>query len=248
MASTATKVLLVGCGAILVIGIIIIAAGGFFMRSKFKEFTEGAGDQEKITKKLSQDHPFTPPANGVITEPQLQRFLAVRKQSFSVYKRYEAEFKKLEQNKGDLSVITKGFGFWKDLRKEHTKALAAQKMSPEEYQYIVNAVYKTWFAAGTKEALKDQTFSDAAEKNLRDMIEGIDKQLKDPSTPDSAKKALQTTRDELQSQLENLSKNSAIKKMDSTLDSVPAENLALFKKYEKEIVQYSMAGLELVGL
>jgi hypothetical protein len=248
LASTATKVILIGCGAVLIIGIIIIAAGGFFVRSKFKEFTEGTGDQEKITKQLSQNYPFTPPANGVITEKQLQRFLAVRKQIFSVYKKYETEFKKLEQDKGDLSVLTKGWGFWKDLRKEHTNALQAQKMSPEEYQYIVNAVYKTWFAAGTKDALKDQSFSDAAEKNLRDMIEGIDKQLKDPSTPDATKKALQTTRDELQSQLDNLSKNSALKKMDSTLDSVPAENLALFKKYEKEIVQYSMAGLELIGL
>ena len=248
MASTATKVLLFGCGAIVVIGIIIIAAGGFFVRSKFKEYSEGAGNQEKITKQLSQNYPFTPPATGVITEPQLQRFLAVRKQIYGVYKRYEAEFKKLEQNKSDFSVLTKGLGLWKDLRKEHTNALAAQKMSPEEYQYIVNAVYKTWFASGTKDVLKDQSFSDAAEKNLRDIIEGIDKQLKDPSTSEAKKKALQATRDQLQSQLENLSKNSALKKMDSTLDSIPAENLALFKKYEKEITQYSMAGLELVGL
>ncbi|MCI0413198.1 hypothetical protein L0222_10420 [bacterium] len=248
MASTATKVVLIGCGIVLVIGIIIIAAGGFFVRSKFKEFTEGTSDVEKTTKQLSQNYPFTPPANGVITESQMQRFLAARKQIFSVYKRYEGELKKLDKDKPDLSVLTKGWSFWKDLRAEHAKALAAQKMSPEEYQYIVNAVYKTWLASGTKEVLKDQSFSDAAEKNLRDMIESIDKQLKDPATPDGTKKALQTTRDQLQSQLDNLSKNSALKKMDSTLDSVPNENLALFKKYEKEIVQYSMAGLESVGL
>ena len=248
MASTATKVVLIGCGAVLVIGIIIIAAGGFFVRSKFKEFTEGTSDVEKTREKLSKDYAFTAPASGVITEPQLQRFLAVRKQMFAHYKRYENEFKKLEQNKNDLSVITKGWSFWKDLRKEHANALAGQKMSPEEYEYVVNAVYKTWFAAGTKEALKDQTFSDTAEKQLRETIEGIDKQLKDPGTPETTKKALEKTRAELQSQLENISENTAIKKMDSTLDSVPKENLELFKKYEKEISQYSMAGMELIGL
>jgi hypothetical protein len=248
MASTATKVVLIGCGAVLIVGIIVIAAGGFFARNKFKEFTQGSGDYEKKKQQLSKDHPFTAPANGVITENQLQRFLAARKQIYAVYQRYEGEFKWLEKEKPDLSVVTKGWGFWKDVRAEHAKALVAQKMSPEEYQYIVNAVYKTWAAAGTKEALKDQSFSDTAEKNLRELIEGIDKQLKDPSTPDSTKKAVQKTRDELQSQLENVSENSALKKMDSTLESVPAENLALFKKYEKEIKQYSMAGLELVGL
>jgi len=248
MASTATKVVLIGCGVVLIVGIIVIAAGGFFVRSKFKEFTEGAGDYEKTNKELSQNYPFTPPANGVITEKQLQRFLAARKQIYAVYQRYEGEFKKLENKDRDLSVVTKGWSFWKDLRKEHANALQAQKMSPEEYRYIVNAVYKTWAAAGTKEALNDQSFSDTAEKNLRDMIETIDKQLKDPATPDSTKKALQKTRDELQTQLENVSENSALKKMDTTLESVPEENLALFKKYEKEIKQYSMAGLELAGL
>jgi CHAT domain-containing protein len=248
MASTATKVFLIGCVAVVAVAIIVVAGCGSLLWRNFNRAKERYIQQEKSTEQLNRNYRFTAPANGVITEKQLQRFLAVRKQIFTVYKRYEGEFKKLEQDNTDLSVLTKGWGFWKDLRKEHTNALQAQKMSPEEYQYIVNAVYKTRFAAGTKDALKDQSFSDAAEKNLRDMIEGIDKQLKDPSTPDATKKALQTTRDQLQSQLENLSKNSALKKMDSTLDSIPAENLALFKKYEKEIVQYSMAGLELVGL
>jgi hypothetical protein len=248
MASTATKVILIGCFAVVVIGVIIIAAGGFFVRSKVKEFTEGAGESEKKTQQLSKDYPFTVPANGVITEKQLQRFLAARKQIYSVYKKYESEFKKLEGKDADFSVLTKGWGFWKELRKEHADALAAQKMSPEEYQYIVQAVYKTWMASGTKEALKDKSFSETAEKQLKETIESIDKQLKDPATPDVSKQALQQTREQLQKQLDGIGQNSVVKQMDATLESVPQENLALFKKYEKEIMQYSMAGLELAGL
>ena len=248
MASTATKVVLIGCVAIIVGVIIVIAAGGFFVRSKFKEFTEGPGETEKAIEQLSKEYPFKEPANGVISEQQLKRFLAVRKQIFSVYKKYEAELKKLEGKDADFSVLTKGLTFFNELRKEHAGALAAQKMSREEYQYIVNAVYKTWMASGTKDVMKDQSFGDLAEKQLKESIEGIDKQLKDPGTPETVKQALQKTRDELQQQLDNLPKNSVVKQMDSTLESVPAENLALFKKYEKEIKEYSMAGLELAGL
>jgi hypothetical protein len=248
MASTTTKVVLIGCFAVVVAIVIAIAAGGFFVRNKFKEFTEGTGDSEKKTEQLSKDYPFTAPASGVITEDQLKRFLAARKQIYSVYKKYETEFKKLEGKDADLSVLTKGWSFFKELRTEHANALAAQKMSPEEYQYIVNAVYKTWAASGTKDAMKDQTFSDQAEKHLKESIESIDKQLKDPGTNETVKQALQKTRDELQQQLDSLPQNSVVKQMDATLDSVPAENLALFKKYESEIKQYSMAGLEYAGL
>jgi hypothetical protein len=112
----------------------------------------------------------------------------------------------------------------------------------------VNAVYKTWAASGTKDAMNDQSFEDVAEKQLKETIAGIDKQLSDPGTPDTAKKALQKTREELQQQLNSLPDNSVVKKMDSTLDSIPPENLALFKKYEEELKKYSMAGLELAGL
>ena len=248
MASTTTKVVIIGCLAVVVAVVIVIAAGGFFVRSKFKEFTEGTGDHEKKTEQLRKDYPFTAPASGAITEDQLKRFLAARKQIFTVYKKYESEFKKLEGKDADLSVLTKGFSFFKELRNEHANALAAQKMSPEEYQYVVNAVYKTWAASGTKEAMKDRTFSDQAEKHLKESIESIDKQLQDPATNDTVKQALQKTRDELQQQLDSLPENSMVKQMDATLDSVPAENLALFKKYEKEIKQYSMAGLEYAGL
>ena len=248
MASTATKVFLIGCIAIVAGIIVILAAGGFFVRSKIKEYTQGPVEAEKTTEQLSKDYPFTPPANGVITENQLQRFLAARKQIFSVYQKYESEFKKLEGKDADFSVLTKGISFFKEVREEHARALAAQRMPPAEYQYIVNSVYKTWAASGTKDALKDKTFEDVADSQLKESIERIDQQLKDPKTPEAAKKALEKTREEFQKQRDKIGENTIVKQMDATLESVPAENLALFKKHEAEIRKYSMAGLELAGL
>jgi predicted Fe-Mo cluster-binding NifX family protein len=248
MASTATKVVLIGCGVIVIAGIIVIAAGGFFVRSKIQEFTKGGGDYAEKTEQLSKEYPFQPPASGIITDQQIRRFIEVRKQVHTVYQRYESEFKKLENKDQNLSVLTKGWSFLKDIRKQHAEALATQKMSPEEYQYIVNAVYKTWMAAGTRDVLKDRSFSDVAKKELKDSISKIDHQLADPDTPEAARKALQKTRAEFQSQLQNLDQNSVVKKMDSTLDSIPPENLKLFQKYEKELKEYSMGGLDLVGM
>jgi|GEM_PF-4450928 len=247
MASTATKVVLIGCGVVVLAGIIAIAAGGFFVRSKIQEFAKG-GDYTEKTDQLSKDYPFHPPESGIITEQQMLRFLAVRKRVHAVYGRYESEFKKLENKDQNLSVVTKGWSFVKDIRKEHADALAEQKMSPEEYRYIVNEVYKTWMAAGTKDVLKDKSFRDVAQKELKDSIAKIDSQLADPSTPEAARKALQKTRDELQSQLQDLDQNSVVNTMDSTLNSIPPENLKLFQKHEKELKEYSMAGLELAGL
>jgi hypothetical protein len=249
MASAVSKAFLIGCVVIVAAGILVVAGGGLYVRHKFHEWIGGAQDQAKQDEQLSKHYPFPPPPDGVIAENQLQRFLAVRKQIYAVYERYEPQFKNLDQNKKrDLSVISKGWSMWKELRQEHTKALAAQKMSPEEYQYILNAVYKTWAAVGTKEALKNQSFADMGEKGLKEAIDRIDLQLKDPQTSEPAKKALQKTREELQKQLDHIDQNSAVKQLDETLDSVPAENVALFRKYEREIKKYSMSGLELVGL
>src|SRR5215216_6098534 len=119
MASTATKIFLIGCGLIVIAGILVVAGGGFYLRHKFHEWIDGATDQSNKGEQLNKDYPFTPPTNGLITENQLQRFLATRRQIYSVYKRYEPEFKKLEQEKErNLSVLTKGWSFWKDLRQE----------------------------------------------------------------------------------------------------------------------------------
>ena len=246
MASKAFKFLFFGCALIVVVCFLIVGGGGYYVRSKILKYANSGGDYAQKTNELSHQYPFQPPANGTITEQQLLRFIAVRKQVHSVYARYESQFKSLQSKNMDFSTLTKGWDFIKEVRQEHANALAQQKMSPEEYQYIVNQVYKTWMAQGTKDVLKGKSFNDVAKDGLKESIKKIDQQLADPGTPESAKSALKKTREELQSQLQNMDQNSFVKNLDSTLESIPPENLKLFQKYAKDLKEYSMGGLELV--
>jgi hypothetical protein len=246
MASKAVKFLFFGCALLVIACVLVIGGGGYYVRSKILKYAGNNGEYAKKTDELNHEFPFQPPAKGVITEDQILRFIAVRKQVHSVYMRYEPQFKNLQSKNTDLSVLTKGWTFIKEARQEHAKALENERMSPEEYQYIVDQVYRTWMASGTKDALKGKSFNDIAKTGLKESIKKIDQQLADPATPEAAKKALRKTREELQSQLQKVDQNSIVKNLDSTLQSIPPENLKLFQKYEKQLKEYSMGGLELV--
>jgi len=255
MASTGVKIALIGCVAVVIAGVIAIAVGGYFVKSWFSEkgkaITNVVGTREsdygKRTAKLKEEYPFTPPSNGVITEKQLQRFLAVRKAMYGIYKLHEAELKQAAESQS-FSGAMKSLSLLNDLRSAQVKALEEQKMSQEEYTYIVTSVYKSWLAKGAKEALKHETFSEASEDSLNQAIANIDERLQDPGVSEEEKKVLQKTREILEAQKKSLAESAELKRMDEELQSVPKENIELFTKHQQEIQQYAMAGLEFLGL
>ncbi len=255
---TGSKIFLIGCVVVLVVCGIAIVGGGWFVKNWFSEKAKtvenlaGSKDSEygKKSAELRKEYPFTPPANNLITEDQFNRFISVRKAMYGVYQRNEAQFKEMEKNKeSGLSGALKGLELLNDIRKAQIEALEQQRMSPDEYTYVVTAVYKTWFAKGAREALKDQgTATQAAAENLKKSIAEIDKQLQDPNTPEEAKKQLEATKQQLETQLQSIPQNTELKQIDNELASIPKENIDLFSRHEAEIKQYSMSGLELIGL
>lgn len=81
--STGMKVA-IGCGivAILVIVVLIVAgvAGGLFLKRKADQFTGGVEAQTEASEtiqELEADHPFTPPADGLIGADRTDRFFEV---------------------------------------------------------------------------------------------------------------------------------------------------------------------------
>lgn len=81
--STGAKVA-IGCGILvalaLIVSIIVAVAGGMFLKKKAGDFAGGMEAQEEAAEKiqaLERDHPFTPPAPGVVSEDRAQTFLAV---------------------------------------------------------------------------------------------------------------------------------------------------------------------------
>ncbi len=81
--STGAKIA-IGCGILLVlviVGVVVFSVvGGMFLKSKAEQITGGLEAQQEASEtiqSLERDHPFTAPADGVVTEEMADRFFAV---------------------------------------------------------------------------------------------------------------------------------------------------------------------------
>jgi hypothetical protein len=259
--STGMKVVLFGCLGIVVVGVIALGVGGWFVKSWV---TEKAEDIEKVGKniagsedseygqriaKVNEQYPFHRPEDNVITEGQLQRFLAARKSIHQVYKKYENEIKQLDQSsKENPLAALKGFGFLNDLRLAQAGALESQRMSKDEYEYLVSSVYSTWLTSEAKEALGGKTVVEFTNEQLQKSMDQLDQQLQNPNLPEDTRKQLLEMKEKTQKQMNEVLQDEGAKRADEAMASIPPQNIELFKKYEAEIKQYGMSGLEFIGL
>lgn len=253
--STLLKVFLIGCVGIIVIGTIAFMALFYYGKKVVTEQAHkieniGGGEESDYGKKaakLKEAHPFTAPADNVITEDQLNRFLSVRKAVYAVYKDHEAEIKGMQNRPGNVSDVWKGMEFVNDLRMAQINELENQKMSPDEYRFIAVMIYSGWIGQAAKEGLKgEKSYEDAANNAIQKQIDELDKQLQDPNTPEETKKQLQTLRDTLEGQKKVMTPE--LKQLDEGLQKIPQQNIDLFAKHKEEIEKYSMGGLEMFGL
>jgi hypothetical protein len=251
--STPVKVVLVGC-VVVVVGIMVVfGAGGYFVQRwwhntahKIENITGGGeSDYGKKAAELQKEYPFQPPSNGVITEDQLNRFLAVRKGIHTIFEQNKTEIEALGKQDKGFQASVKGVEMINNLRMTQIHALEQQHMSKEEYDYILTTVYSTWFTQAARVGLQ---YADQARDALQKQIDQIDQQLNDPSATEESRKQLQERRSVVVQQRDDLTKNEEVKKAENEMNSLPKENVELFKKHEKEIAQYSMGGLEFIGL
>jgi hypothetical protein len=174
----------IGCGIAVVVGGVMLAAvvfgGIWWAKGKAEQFT-GRETQIEELKKKANAVPFTEPADGIVREERLVKFLDIRRRVFGVYAKHKDELEAMNNKKqADFGDVTRGLGVLGEVRLAQAQALADVGMSDDEYRFLIQQVYKTLWA------------SEAA--------------------------------------------------------NVPPSNLALFRKYEAEIKQYAMGGLEWVGL
>ncbi len=255
---TGTKIA-IGCGiAVLLAGVVAIVglgAGAYWIKGKAEKY---AGDikakSEEINKyeRESNRNPFTPPADGVIQEAQLLKFLAVRKAIYAVYQQHKSEFESLsERTKGkkdlNLSETVEGATMIArlaaDVRLVQLKALAAAGMSEAEYRYIQQAVYFSgWASEFQKESGGKQPADMMAEALKQTGTPGLEAIRKAGEA--GAMGASPPSDADLQKMGE------AIKQMSAGAEGlrVPQANLDLFHKYEADIKQYAMSGLAFLGL
>jgi hypothetical protein len=195
----------IGCGVALILGIMVVAAavfgGAYWLKGKTEEFTGNETRIEELQKKANANA-FDRPADGVIREDRFVRFLDARKRVYATYAKHRGTLEAMNQKKqGDWGDVTTGFSVINELRLAHAQALADVGMSEDEYQFMVEQVYKSAWASEVAGSAGGRSVSEAG--------------------------GGQTDAREL---------------------DVPAQNIALFQKYEADIEKYAMGGLEWVGL
>ena len=137
----------IGCGvAVLVAGVAaIVAVGGlaFWVKGKAEELT---GEQNRIAElqRRANANPFTPPADGSISEERLKTFLEARRRIYGVYEAHKAELDALgEKKQADFGDVRKGFALINELRMAQAQALADLHMSEDEYRFYARQVYQS---------------------------------------------------------------------------------------------------------
>ncbi len=222
----------IGCFIVLLLGAFaaMVGFGGLLWwgKGKLQQVTRTEENIQALQKKANEA-PFTRPADGVIAEDRLLKFIDVRKRVFAVYEKHRATFEAASQKKqADLYDLTKAFGVINEVRTAQAQALADVGMNTYEYAFMVESVYKSAWAASVADTHAGKSVSEAT----GDALGQVAKQLEGASSPEAA----QALKD-LQAAAEQS------KAMD-----VPKANIELFKKHEEEIKKYAMAGLELAGL
>jgi hypothetical protein len=242
----------IGCGVAFLavaIGVSAMVFGvAWWGYGKAKQAVQGIeADQKRIeaAQAKANANPFTPPADGVIEEERLVKFLAVRRKLYGVYAKYKDMIEAQEKSgkQPDLKVMGQALGAVNELRAATAEGLAEQGMSEDEYRYLATVVYKTMLAGGVSaggQSLKELAQA-AAEAAAQQAEQAAAEAERNPDLPEAAKQQLREAARQAREQ--------AAQAVDSMKEiEVPPQNLALFRKHQDEIQQYAMTGLELLGL
>lgn len=142
----------IGCGVALVlagtVAVALLVGGAYWFKGKVEQATSHEERILELKKKASEAAPFSRPADDVIQEPRLVKFLEIRKRMSSIYEQHRPEIEKLDsKERGDLRDAWNAFGWINELRRAHAEAQADVGMGDDEYAFLVEQVYKSAWAA-----------------------------------------------------------------------------------------------------
>jgi hypothetical protein len=240
----------IGCGIVLVLAgvatMALVVGGAWWLKGKAEQVI---GDETKIqemkTRAEAAGPTFKPPADGVIQEARLVKFLEIRKRVFAVYEKHKPEIEAAgRKQKADFSDVMKGVSWLNEIRTAQAEAQAAVGMGDGEYRYLVEAVYKAWWSSEIARQTGGKTASEAAEAAYEQMNEAM-RQMQERSKdlPPEQRKALEDTARQSQAQAPSAEDRASLRKLDA-----PKANVELFQRYEADIKKYAMGGLDLLGL
>jgi hypothetical protein len=258
--STGAKIA-IGCAAVAFLGVVVVVVGlggaAWWAKGKIESV---AGDQDRIEKLQEQANrtEFHRPSDGVIAEDRLVKFLDIRRRVYDVYKKYEKEIEaRGKKEQGDFGDVTAAFGMINEIRLAQAQAQADLGMSDDEYRFLVEQIYKTMWASAVAGSTGGKTPSEAASQMYDQAAQAMEKmaaearraqQQAKAQGDEQAEEAAEEGQEDVEDGAEELRKQAAEARERAQDMDVPAANIALFRKYEPQIKQYAMGGLEWIGL
>ncbi len=243
----------IGCGALLLLAIIAVVAGGFWVKGKVEGMAQGTEQmqqQEKRVAELNKQYSFQAPPKGQplqLSEERLKEYLAIRTALKPVFAQYEAKAKEFEQPEGQRPDLSKGMealgmmmNMMADVRARWIEELERKQMSPREFHAITAAIY----SSGWNQAMGDW------KKNERAMYEQLkaqfDSQAQDESLPEEAREMAREQSEEMEQKLATLPPAG---ETPPEVKKIHEANAAITAKYKEQITQDANPGLDafLVG-
>ncbi|XXF75634.1 hypothetical protein P2318_21545 [Myxococcaceae bacterium GXIMD 01537] len=253
----AKKVLIglgIGCGVLVLLGVIGVGVTAYFAKKALGGAIEASKQtqaQETELQELNKTFAFTPPADGevlALQEARLNDYFAVRDSALPVFKEFEAkaakynDFKDGPDGKGAqpsvsdaLEAGTIMIEILPKVRGAYIEGLKQHRMSPVEFTSITGAIYNSYIADSANQF-------DEATENQREGLESglaeLRQQLEDPELSEEVRANLKEQEATLQTQLDGLAevekKGLGIKVSEKARD-VAAANLKLLEKFKDRI-------------
>lgn len=149
------KKLAIGCGAVLLVLAVGAGIAGYYIVSKAKSYLSQFEAIVALEQNVANKAPFTPPADGELTEDMMKRFAAVQEamqarlgarfreivaMQDEFLRRQEAERRKSTPAE-DVKNVTAMMGFIVQAMGAWVDALNQERFSVDEYQWVRGRVY-----------------------------------------------------------------------------------------------------------
>ncbi|MFW6124254.1 MAG: hypothetical protein ACOC5G_03450 [Acidobacteriota bacterium] len=179
----------IGCGAVIIIGIILIVGGVVFVKNMVNRFEESEDILKELTEKFGRIEEYCPSPSGFIESDRIEAFLKTRElmqpevkeleQTFDILSADEGQ-KKIEKKEstGVLKKIRTGVGLIPKIAeflKKRNQALLDVEMGMGEYYYIYAVAYYSWL----KKPVTDEVLFFINEENEFDYREWGDEESKE---------------------------------------------------------------------
>ena len=131
----AAKSWLIGCGSLVMAGIIILVIGGGLLMQRAGTMRHDIADANERYVEVNRDFPFKPPVSGELDLERFARYLKVRQVVASA-------MAPMQENRGfkRLLAMTELPG---EVSRVHVQALRDASMSMDEYRWITRQMYTT---------------------------------------------------------------------------------------------------------